>query len=123
MKRDAGPEQTLAAGVELLDDLTRSYGFVYAATATGMGSGGAFAAGQFRRENRMMELHYRYSLGLVTYHVGETALSHEDYMWSVLAERWRSRYPAFPKEPLDDFRDLRADLETNCTEFLNRIGQ
>jgi len=112
------PQQTLEAGVELLDDLMRSHGFVYTPTAAGVGSGGSFASGQFRRGNRSLELHYRYSLGLVTYHVGKLALSHEDYMWSVLDGRWRSEYPGFSKEPLDDFRHLRADLEHHCIDFL-----
>ena len=112
------PQLVLEAGVELLDDLMRSHGFVYTSTAAGVGSGGSFASGEFRRENRSLELHYRYSLGLVTYHVGNLALSHEDYMWSVLDGRWRSEYPGFPKEALDDFRHLRADLEHHCIDFL-----
>ena len=112
------PQQALAAGAELLDDLMRSHGFVYNPTAAGVGSGGSFASGEFRRGNRRLELHYRYSLGLVTYHVGNLALSHEDYMWSVLDGRWRSEYPGFSKELLDDFRHLRADLEHHCTDFL-----
>ena len=57
-------------------------------------------------------------MGLVTYHVGDLELSHEDYMWSILGGRWRSEYPGFSKEPLDDFRHLRADLERHCMDFL-----
>lgn len=112
------PQQALEAGVELLDDLMRSHGFVYIPKAAGVGSGGSFASGEFRRGNRSLELHYRYSLGLVTYHVGNLALPHEDYMWSVLDGRWRSEYPGFSKEPLDDFRHLRADLVHHCIDFL-----
>lgn len=65
-----------------------------------------------------MELHYRFSLGLVTYHMGDLVLSHEDFMWSMLGKRWASEYPGFLKEPLEDFRQLRADLEHHCTDFL-----
>ena len=61
-----GTQQVLTAGVQLLDSLMQSYGFVYTATTVGVGSGGAFAAGEFRRGDRSLELHYRYSLGLVS---------------------------------------------------------
>src|SRR5262249_33733247 len=112
------PQQALEAGVKLLDDLMRSHGFVYAPTAAGVGRGGTFARGEVRRGNRSIELHYRGSLGLVTYHVGNLTLSHEHYMWSVLDRRWRSEYPGFSKVPLDDFRHLRADLEHHRVDFL-----
>src|ERR1700733_2642043 len=45
----------------------RSHGFVFGPTTAGDGSGGSFARGEFRGGNRRLELHYRYSLGLVTY--------------------------------------------------------
>jgi hypothetical protein len=112
------PQELLKAGVEILDDLMRSHGFEYMPTAVGVGSGGSYATGEFRRGNRSLELHYRYSLGLVTYHVGDLVLFHEDYMWLILGGRWRSEYPGFSKEPLDDFRHLRADLEHHCIDFL-----
>jgi len=63
-------------------------------------------------------VHFRYSLGLVTYHVGNVSLSHEDYMWSVIGERGASHYPGFSKNPLDGFRDLRRDLEEHGAAFL-----
>jgi hypothetical protein len=113
------PQQILKEGAEILEGLMRSHGFVYTSTAAGVGSGGSFAAGEFRRGNRTLELHYRHSLGLVTYHVGDLVLSHEDYMWSILGRRWTSEYPGFPKEPLDDFRRLRADLAHHCIDFLS----
>jgi hypothetical protein len=112
------PQQLLKAGVEILDDVMRSHGFDYTPTAAGVGSGGSYATGEFRRGNRSLELHYRYSLGLVSYHVGDLVLSHEDYMWSILGGRWKSAYPGFSKEPLDAFRHLRADLEHHCIDFL-----
>ena len=58
------------------------------------------------------------SLGLVTYHVGHLALSHEDYMLSVLGRRWGSEYPGFSKEPLDGFRRLLSDLKLHFIAFL-----
>jgi hypothetical protein len=38
--------QSLTAGVEVLNRLMQSYGFVYTATTVGVGSGGSFAAGE-----------------------------------------------------------------------------
>jgi hypothetical protein len=115
----SAPQEKLKAGIELIDDLMRFHGFIYSPTAAGIGSGGQFASGEFQRGNRRLELHYRYSLGLVTYHVGDLTLSHEDYMWSMLGRRHKSEYPGFSKEPLDDFRHLRTDLEHYCTDFLS----
>ncbi len=96
----------------------QSHGFVYVPGSAGVGSGGAFATGEFRRGSRRLELHYRGSLGLVAYHAGDLTLSHKDYMWSVLGEPWKSAYPGFSNDPLDSFRHLRADLESYCIDFL-----
>jgi hypothetical protein len=110
--------ETLKAGVAILDELMCSHGFAFTPASSGVGSGGAFASGEFRRGRRRLELHIRYSLGLVTYHVGDLALSHEDYMWSVLGRRWASQYPGFSKEPLDGFRHLLSDLRMFGSDFL-----
>jgi hypothetical protein len=72
----------------------------------------------FDGETGGLELHFRHSLGLVTYRVGIFELSHEDYIWSVLGRRWASQYPGFAKEPLDGFRHLFADLQQNGSDFL-----
>jgi len=114
----SGAQQALKAGVEILDHLMRSHGFVYTSTSAGVGSGGSFASGEFHRGDRTLELHFRYSLGLVTYHVGHLALSHEDYMWSIMGRRWGTQYPGFSTDPLDGFRQLLMDLKEHCTDFL-----
>jgi len=110
--------EILKAGVAILDDLMRSYGFVYASTSAGVGSGGSFSGGELRRADRRLELHFRYSLGLVTYHLGPAALSHEDYMWSVLGKRSASHYPGFSSNPMDGFRHLLLDLDQCGSDFL-----
>jgi hypothetical protein len=96
----------------------RSHGFVYTQTSVGVGSGGSFASGEFRRGDRRLELHFRYSLGLVTYHMGSASLSHEEYMWSVLRKRWASHYPGFSGDALESFRHLLLDLEQYGSDFL-----
>ena len=111
--------ETLTAGVAILNDLMKRQQFSASTNTTGLGSGGAFASTEFIRGNRKLEIHFRYGLGLVTYHVGKVSLSHEDYMWSVIGKRWASHYPGFSKDPLDSFRDLRQDLEEYGGAFLS----
>ena len=113
------PFETLKAGVLILKELLSEHRFSDSLIASGRGSGGTFASAEFLRGNRRLELHFRYSLGLVTYHVGSLTLSHEDYMWSVLGKRWASHYPEFSKDPLDGFRELRWDLEEYGAAFLS----
>jgi len=105
---------TLDAGVALLNETMVSCGFVYTPTSAGTGSGGTFAAGEFRWDYRKLELHYRYSLGLVSYHVGPLMPSHEAYMGAVIGTRWQSHYPGFSREPMDGFRNLSADLKSTA---------
>ena len=113
--------ETLKAGVLILNDLMARHQFSESLTAAGRGSGGTFASAEFLRGNRRFELHFRYSLGLVNYHVGNVSLSHEDYMWSVLGKRSASHYPGFSEDPLDGFRDLRRDLEEYGAAFLSGV--
>lgn len=101
----------------------RSHGFVWTPLDSGHSSGGRFASGEFRRGTRRLELHFRYSLGLVQYHVGNLALSHEDYMWAVIGQRWASHYPGFSQEPLDGFRHLLADLQQFGSSFMSGSDQ
>ena len=113
------PLETLTAGVAILNDLMKRHQFSASTNTTGLGSGGTFAATEFFRDDHKLEIHFRYSLGLVTYHVGNVSLSHEDYMWSVIGKRWASHYPGFSRDPLDSFRDLRQDLEQYGVVFLS----
>jgi len=110
-------QQTLCAGVEIVDGFMRSHGFLYTPTTAGKSSGGLFAAGEFRRANRTLELHYRDSLDLVTYRVGRLALSHEDYMWSVLGRRLASDYPGFSKRIAGRVRASSAGFEAELRGF------
>jgi hypothetical protein len=112
------PLETLKAGVQILKGLMSKHRFSDSLIAAGKGSGGTYASAEFLRSDRRLEVHFRCSLGLVTYHVGNVSLSHEDYMWSVIGKRGASHYPGFSKDPLDGFRDLRRDLEEYGAAFL-----
>ena len=116
-------EECLNAGVELLAPLLESHGYSFVPLTSGKSSGGWSASGEFRRnrddELRRLELHFRHSLGLVTYHVGAMSLRHVDYMRALKA---RNQYPGFSDDPLDGFRHLLHDLEQYASDFIDGPG-
>jgi hypothetical protein len=69
-----------------------------------------------------LELHCRYSLGLVTYHLGDLTLGHEDYMRSLLGPAGPNRYPGFSEDPLEGFEHLRHDIECYALDFVAGSG-
>lgn len=91
--------------------------------ASGSSSSGAFAQGEFVRGERRLELHFRRSLGLVTYHVGALALAHDDYMRALLGRSGASHYPAFSDEPFVGFEALCQDLAEHCSDFVSGSGE
>jgi hypothetical protein len=108
----------LQSGAELLASVLVPNGFAFEVLGSGKGSGGLFAFGQFKRGERRLEFHFRYSLGMVCYHLGPCSMSHEDYMHAVLGERHVSKYPGFSNQPMDGFRDLFSDLQEHGADFL-----
>jgi hypothetical protein len=70
------------------------------------------------RGERKLELHFRHSLGLVTYHLGAVSVPYEEYMRAARAEGDR-RYPGFSDDPLQAFRDLAHDLDRHGQVFLS----
>lgn len=116
------PSRVLSDGSVILGTLLLPLGFEFCREEAGKGSGGFYAVGKFRRADRVLDLHFRYSLGLVSYHAASISLSHEDYMWSVLGKRFSRHYPGFSSDPLEGFRHLLRDLEEYGTDFLKRPG-
>ena len=121
LERSISPREILTQGVSLIEPVLRPHGFSYAFREEGPSSGGNFAVGDFVRGDRRLELHFRHSLGLVTYHVGTAQVSHSGYM-EELGVRRQAAYPGFSKDPLDAFRDLAADLERFADSFLAGDG-
>lgn len=111
----------LTKGALLLEPALKPHGFSFLFRQEGQGSGGHFATGEFIRGDRRLELHFRYSLGLVAYHVGEACVSHSGYM-DELGVRERAAYPGFSNEPLDGFRHLADDIERFGEDFLRGGG-
>ena len=99
----------LISGSEIVGPALVAHGFAFKYRGSGGGSGGDSVWGEFVRGNRRLELHYRASLGLVTYHLGNQRASHEAYMRE-LGVLGKNRYPGFSSENLQGFRDLAHDL-------------
>jgi len=116
------PIEILMAGAMMLKAVLEPHGFTFTLDRQGTGSGGTFAFGSFRRAERRLELHYRYSLGLVTYHIATASLDHETYM-RLLGVYGRNRYPDFPNEPLQSFQHLAEDIQDFCQDFTQGDGQ
>jgi hypothetical protein len=109
---------TLQRGVEILAPALVPHGFRFEFRRTDKGSGGYFAWGEFVRGDRRLALHFRHALGLVTYHLGNDVIAHEDFMRVVLGGARTNEYPGFSEDPLDGFRHLRHDLEKFAAPFV-----
>ena len=107
--RPLSPSEVLLDGAKILDRVLSPKGFQFQFKGHGPSSGGNFACGEFVRDNRWLEIHFRDSLGLVRYHIGDHSASHESYM-RALGVRDQCKYPGFSDDPLDAFRDLAHDL-------------
>ncbi len=117
------PTEQLLEGVGILDPLLTGCGFVFRLDRAGRGSGGTFAAGRYERGDRFMELHYRWGLGLVVYHVAGATRDHNTYM-KLLGVFRDSAYAAVALDGTSDgFHRLLADLERFGQDFLSGDGQ
>lgn len=122
MSLDENPLENLLAGVEILAQALGPHGFVFKLEANSKGSGGPFASGAFSKDNRRLELHFRRSLGMITYSIGEDSLDHETYM-RLLGVYGRNQYPDFPMNPLESFHHLAADIQEYCRSFTSGDGE
>jgi hypothetical protein len=111
-------EEMLQQGSALLSPLLSAHGFTFHVLGSGGSSGGQFAYGEFRRDDRRLEIHFRHSLGMIRYHLAGRSLSHQDYMRTVIGKPNSSHYPGFSSDPLDAFRHLLLDLEEHGSGFL-----
>jgi hypothetical protein len=115
--------ETLQQGADILAPVLVPHGFHFRTVASGRSSGGAFAQGEFVLGDRKLELHFRWSLGLVTYHIGTQKLAHEDYMRALLGRSQAGHYPLCSNEPLAGFEALRQDLVEHCSDFTGGTGE
>jgi hypothetical protein len=117
----SSPTETLRNGIELLRPVLEPHGFSFKEGESGASSGGAFASGRFERGERVIELHFRYALGLVSYRIGDSMIDHENYLR--FAGHWSShKYPNFGGTPTDSFTALASDLSAFFSDFLSGTG-
>jgi hypothetical protein len=103
------PMEVLIEGAQMLERILGPHGFQFQFREEGKGSGGAFAWGEFVRGERKLELHFRFTLGMVRYHVGDQRASHESYMREL--DVWsQCHYPGFSEDSAAGFRELTHDL-------------
>jgi hypothetical protein len=117
------PHEILESGRKILDVVLIPHGFAFKAIEVGKSSGGDYASSKYEKADRHLDIHFRFSLGLVTYHIGALALSHEAYMRSLLGLQGGNKYPGFSDDPLEAFRGLAFDLKTFCSDFLSGPGE
>lgn len=115
--------EILQRGADILAPVLVPYGFRFAVVASGGSSGGTFAQGDFVHADRRLELHFRWSLGLVTYHIGSLSLAHDDYLRALLGLSRAGHYPGTSEEPLAGFEALRQDLIEHCSDFVSGTGE
>src|SRR5215475_6069535 len=113
------PSEILSRGCTILDTVLTTHGFKLAVITSGKGSGGSYAVATFANGKRKLEIHYRYSLGLVTYHVGALALDHEAFMRALVGSKGGNKYPCFSDDPFEAFRGLTHDIEKFAGAFLS----
>ena len=115
------PTEILVAGALELAPVLSAERFSFASTDSGRSSGGNYASGEYRRDDRWLELHFRHSLGLVAYHVADLGIEHADYVRAVRALDGvveKQQYPGFEQEPIAQFRALGADIQSFGARFL-----
>ena len=111
------PKQFLEDGAIILKPFLNIEGFSFSIMETGKGSGGNFASGEFLKGDRRIRLHFRHSLGLVTYYIGRHSASHDVYI-KFLGVSEHSQYPGFSNNPMDGFVHLLHDLKFIKTDFM-----
>ena len=111
------------SGCKILAEVLLPYGFRFVEGRSGKSSGGDFQSGKFVKDDRELEVHFRHSLGLVTYRIGGLSLSHEAYLRGILGPKRHGKYPATSDDDLEHFRALASDLRAYCNDFLAGPGE
>jgi hypothetical protein len=101
-----------------IDPVLTQHEFSFQEGTSGPSSGGEYASGAYVNGNRKLELHYRSTLGLVTYHFDKASLDHTAYMRVLLGDKGGNKYPGFSDDPVAAFESLAYDLEHFATAFL-----
>lgn len=112
------PHDALVEGASLLRPLMDSNGFEFSLGEAGTGSGGNFAVGQYQRGNRVIRFSVRFGLGRVEYKVGQSSITHEDFLR--YSGAWgRHAFPNFGGTVQGSFVALKQDLINHVQVFLS----
>ena len=114
------PRKLLLEGIRVLEPFFAPRGFHFQFRGEGKGSGGEFAWGEYTRHDRRLQLHFRSTLGLVSYHISDLGASHETYMRQ-LGVWEQCHFPGFSQGPLLSFANLTHDLSF-AEDFLSGSG-
>jgi hypothetical protein len=117
------PLKIIQMGCEILDPVMNPHGFSVTPGSFGESCGGYFARRDYIRGDRRLDLHFRHSLGLVAYHIGDASVSHDSYLRELTKGVGGNQYPGFSTDPLDEFRHLAHDLQKFCGDFLFGDGE
>ena len=112
------PTEILREGCSIFDPVMNEHGFSFQEGPAGRSSGGPSASGVYVNADRRLEIHFRYSLGLVTYQYKERSIDHESYMHALLGYNGGNRYPGFSDDTLAAFHGLAYDMQHFATAFL-----
>lgn len=115
--------EILYRGSDILASVLSPHGFQFKVVSSGSSCGGTFVCGEFVHGDRRLELHVRWSLGLVAYHMGRLMLMHDDYLRALLGRSHAGHYPSTSEDPLVGFDGLRQDLVEYCTDFICGTGE
>jgi hypothetical protein len=108
----------MQAGRSFLEPVLSQHDFTFHLLELGKSFGGPSAAAEYTNADRRLEFHFRFSLGLVIYHLANISLDHESYMRAMLGPNGGNKYPGFSEEPLEGFRGLAHDLSSFGAAFL-----
>jgi len=114
------PRKLLLEGIRVLEPFFAPRGFHFQFRGQGKGSGGEYAWGEYTRHDRRLQLHFRSTLGLVSYHISDLGASHETYMRQ-LGVWEQCHFPGFSQSPLLSFANLTHDLSF-AEDFLSGSG-
>ena len=113
------PVEILRQGCRILTPIFSEHHFELKQSGLGKGSGGHYSSAIYKCGPRALEMHFRHSLGLVTYHFGSMSMEHSAYMRALLGKKGGNKYPTFSDDPLEAFHCLAHDLQKYATAFLD----
>jgi hypothetical protein len=108
----------LQEGRGILEPVLSPHGFIFHLLGSGKSSGGPSGAAEYANGDRRMEFHFRFSLGLVIYHLANVSMDHDWYMRATLGPSGGNKYPSFSDDPLEGFGGLAHDLSHFGAIFL-----